>query len=136
MARRVIINIQEFEKFIGFCLPQIYKSFLESSNGGSCRSEVITLSNGIEVLCDVLFGLNKQRELDLLTWNQELREGLPPNSIVIGSSPGGGFYLLVQDITELNVFYYDHAYDFDQSSDYENTFKTNYQLDNLLGLLV
>jgi len=129
-----MIDVSEFETRIGFKLPNIYREFLMTKNGGSCKKKTILLDNGIEVLCDQLYGLNKIDELDLDFWYQEFGGELPSNCVIIGSDPGGGIYLLIKAGSKWQVMYYDHQYSFESSSGEENTYKAEISLENLLNL--
>lgn len=128
-----MIQIDKFEDKLGFKLPDVYRLFLKSKKYGSCKLGVIFLENGVEVYCDVLFGFCRSRELDLNFWFDEFCGEIPKNCVVIGSSPGGGFFLLRKATGMWEVMYYDHNYSFPSSSDDLNTYSTNISINDLLG---
>ena len=127
-------KLAEFEETIGFKLPDSYRTFLISQNGGSCKADAITLENGVEVLCDQLYGLDKVDALDLNFWFKEFEGEIPFGFVIIGSDPGGGVYLLSEVKNNWEIFYYDHQYSFPESSDEMNTYKADISLNNLLKL--
>lgn len=127
--------IRAYEAANDIQLPTDYVEFLLRSNGSTCQHDrTILLSNGVEVLCDCLFGLNLRSPLNLNFWQEELSGDLPERCVVIGSSPGGGFFLLLEFERRWRVYYYDHSYSFASSSDTENTYACSIELKELLAL--
>src|ERR1035437_9899266 len=101
--------ISNFEKLIGFTLPDDYKNFLLEYNGGKAQEKysaffVDELKQYIPFA--VLYGLKKQ--LDLLCLNDEYWDDLIPNCIIIGHDPGSGMILLLNDPKIKGIFYWDH----------------------------
>jgi hypothetical protein len=128
-------SIRAFEASLAIELPAEYVDFLLRSNGAACGYErAISLSNGEEVLCDFLFGLERNDALCVSFWLKELSGDLPERCVVIGSSPGGGFFLLQEIADRWSVWYYDHCHSFASSSDSENTYVCNIDLQDLLGI--
>lgn len=117
-------DIQEFERNIGFPLPYDYCSFLQQTNGGAFVGGYPTVAAETigSVCCDSFFGKNMSDALDLTFWFQEMRGEIPANSLLIGKDPSGGFVLLVCNKDSTGVYYYDHGYNFPESSDEENTY--------------
>lgn len=115
------MEISKLQDVIGFSLDADYCSFLERNNGGICVNGSIQIT-GIsqDVSVDNLFGINLPVETsNLLFWVKEYGDEIPPESIVIGSDPGGGLFLLVKGE---GVYYWDHAWFFEQSNEDENTY--------------
>lgn len=82
----------------GLGLPAEYVQFLTTLNGGKCRQDrIVRLSNGTEVLCDCLFGFVLQPGLDFQFWQKEFADDLPKDCVVMGSGPGGEFFLLMKE---------------------------------------
>jgi hypothetical protein len=71
----------------------------------------------------VLYGVNMENEaLDLIYENKEYSDDIPEKSLLIGSDPGGGWILLIFDGENDGIWYYDHSYFFEQSTDELNTY--------------
>lgn len=120
----------------GFGLPAEYVEFLATYNGGMCwQDRSIKLSDGTEVLCDCLFGLNLQPSIDFQFWQSELADDLPKGSVAIGSDPGGAFFLLLKERGIWKVMYYDHAHQLPSSDDEGNTYDCDITLNDLLALV-
>lgn len=118
--------IKEFEQHIGFSLPEDYKQFLSEYNGGTAKVRYSTfVVKDIDQIIplDVLFGLGVIEELDLQYWNDEYRDDLLPNSIIIGHDPGSGMIVLINDPEIQGVYYWDHSFYFEESNEEENTYK-------------
>lgn len=120
----------------GLDLPIEYVGFLASRNGGICRQDrSIRLSDGTEVLCDCLFGVDLQPGIDFQFWQRELADDLPKDCVAIGSDPGGNFFLLLKEGVSWRVMYYDHAYSLPSSNDERNTYECNIGLQDLLAFV-
>ncbi len=117
--------IDDFEKHIGFTLMDDYKLFLSTYNGGTPKLRYSTfwveeLSENIPL--DVLFGLVDDVEFDLRDWNDEYQDDLLQNAIIIGRDPGAGFIVLINDIEDSGVYYWDHSLNFDKSDEDNNVY--------------
>jgi hypothetical protein len=84
------------------------------------------------VLCDCLFGFNLQSGVDFQFWQNELENDLPRGSVVIGSDPGGAFFILLKERGIWKVMYYDHAHHLPSSNDEGNTYYCDISLHDLL----
>ncbi|UWE04871.1 SMI1/KNR4 family protein [Laceyella sacchari] len=118
--------IQSLEQQIGFSLPEDYKHFLRKYNGGTALVRYSTfyvkeLNETIPL--DVMYGLGVERSFDLVMWHHEYRDDLLPNSTIIGDCPGSGKIVLVTDLVNEGVYYWDYAFHFAQSDEDANTFK-------------
>ncbi|MEC0207378.1 SMI1/KNR4 family protein [Paenibacillus ehimensis] len=118
--------ISNFEKHIGFSLPEDYKQFLRDYNGGTSVVRYSTFF--VEELnenmpLDVMYGLGVEKPFDLVKWYDEYKDDLFSNSIVIGDDPGSGKIVLITDPEFKGVYYWDHVFHFEQSSEDENTFE-------------
>lgn len=119
--------IKNFEKSIGFSLPEDYKQFLIEYNGGTARVRYSTfkveeLNENIPL--DVLYGLGvEKKQLDLQKVNDEYIDDMLPNCIIIGDDPGAGMIVLINDDDYEGVYYWDHSFHFAQSSEEENIYK-------------
>jgi len=114
-------------------LPTQYAEFLATRNGGTCRQDqTIRLSNGSEVLCDCLFGLDLEPGIDFQFWQKELEGELPKDCVVIGNDPGGAVFILLKDRGIWKVMYYDHAHQLPSSDVEGSTYDCDISLHDLL----
>ncbi|NMD72233.1 SMI1/KNR4 family protein [Bacillus sp. DNRA2] len=116
----------ELEEFIGFPLPDDYKKFLSEYNGGTSKvrySKFFVNELNQEIPLDVLYGIGVNSTFDLSVCFEEFEEDLLPNSLIIGDDPGAGLIVLVTDVENYGVYYWDHSFYFPQSSEEENTYK-------------
>ena len=119
-------NIKDFEQHIGFSLPDDYKEFLRKYNGGTpkIRYSTFTVADlDEEIPLHVLYGLCVDKKLDLHTWHSEYEDDLGEYSIIIGHDHGSGIIVLVNEADVKEVYYWDHTFNFEQSSEEENTYK-------------
>jgi hypothetical protein len=115
--------IKEFEKLIKFSLPQDYQQFLMEYNGGSALGifHVNTLHE--DIFLHVLFGLMRNEELDLKSWFLEYKDDLMPYTVIVGGDMGAGLIVLLNSPQKQGVYYWDHSYYFNKSSDNRNIYK-------------
>ncbi|WP_297424008.1 SMI1/KNR4 family protein [Clostridium sp.] len=117
--------VEDFEKQMGFLLEEDYKEFLTKYNGGTQRVRYSTFSVedlSEEIPLDVLFGLVDDDDFDLRDWNDEYKEDLLPNTIIIGRDPGSGFIVLINNNKDKGVYYWDHSLNFSQSNEEQNVY--------------
>lgn len=120
-------TINNFEKSIGFLLPNDYKQFLMKYNGGTARIRYSTfkvkeLNENIPL--DVLYGIGiEKKQLDLQEVNDEYIDDILANCIIIGDDPGAGMIVLINDDDFQGIYYWDHSFYFSQSSDEKNIYK-------------
>lgn len=117
-------SVDEWEEKLNIILPIDYKNFLTQYNGAKIEEGYFFVKGlNKSIMLDILFGsgLDKQ-SLNLEFWYEEFSEDIPENSLLIGSDPGGGFILLINDGKENGIYYYDHSYFFEESSDELNTY--------------
>lgn len=126
------MNVDDFEKAIGFSLPRDYRDFLIHKNGGVFSNALINPEKPGELLIDCLFGLGLPDQLSLQFWYDELKNDIPSNSLIIGSDAGGGFLLLCIEEDSSPVYYYDHSYLFQSSNDDQNTYLISKSFSELL----
>ncbi|ANB59920.1 SMI1/KNR4 family protein [Anoxybacteroides amylolyticum] len=133
-GKATVQMIDEFEQYIGFSLPEDYRHFLLQYNGGKPRERyysffVEELNESIPL--NVLYGLDTDIEqVNLKVWHDEYRDDLIENCIIIGSDPGSGMIVLVNDNEERGVYYWDHSWHFDQSNEENNLYKISDSFQN------
>lgn len=119
--------VNKFENSIGFLLPEDYKNFLIEYNGGTAKIRYSTFkAEGISenIPLDVLYGIGvEKKQLDLQRVNEEYIDDVLPNCIIIGDDPGAGMIVLINDEDFKGVYYWDHTFYFEQSSEEENIYK-------------
>ena len=125
-----------FEQEIGSRLPDDYRQFLLSSNGGSFPASGFYVPElDIDCRLDVLFGFNLPPALSLNSWKEEMDEELPPGTMIIGSDARSGLLLLGWE--ELpGIFYYDHSHRFPSSSEEHNTYFVAYSWTEFISALL
>lgn len=119
-------DILKFEQEIGFELPKDYKSFLCECNGGTPEVKYSTFKiEDIqeEVGLQVLYGLELDNDLDLRGWYDEYKDELFENSIIIGHGLGFGLIVLLNSPEVSGIYFWDDTFEFDCSTDDENTYK-------------
>ncbi|MBP0726755.1 SMI1/KNR4 family protein [Bacillus sp. RG28] len=120
-------EILEFQQNYSIKLPKDYIEFLQEYNGGIVEKDdcnkvfVEDLSTHISI--DVLYGLNTGSSTsDIRTWMNKFQEDLLDNSIVIGDDLMHGFIVMVCEGEYSGIYYWDDSYQFEESSDQENTY--------------
>jgi SMI1 / KNR4 family protein len=119
------VNLRQLEEKLCLKFPNDYLSFLSQHNGISIENGYIKIKDvDEEVMMNVLFSSDSSlnRSLTLDFWNTEYRDDIPEGSAIIGDFQDGGFLLLIADGEYKGVYYYDHAYIFEESDDDCNTY--------------
>ncbi|WP_079526163.1 SMI1/KNR4 family protein [Halobacillus hunanensis] len=119
-------EVQNLEGYLGFSLPDDYRNFLKNYNGGTSKVRyskfrVKELNENIPL--DVLYGINVDQTFNLAECYEEFGEDLLPKSLIIGDDPGSGLIVLIHDSENDGVYYWDHAFFFDQSDEDGNIYK-------------
>jgi hypothetical protein len=119
-----IENVKKIEEDFKINLPKDYINFLVNNNGIAIDDAYFYVKDlDQKVLMGVLYGVNMEFEaLDIIYENKEYKEDIPENSLLIGSDPGGSWILLICDGENDGIWYYDHSYFFEQSTDELNTY--------------
>jgi hypothetical protein len=115
---------EELEKKLNITLPIDYKNFLDSQNGAKIiDGHFFVKGLDQEIAMNLLYGNDlEKRAFNLEFWHQEFGDDIPDGGLLIGTDPGGGFILLINDGKENGIYYYDHSYFFKESSDEHNTY--------------
>ena len=115
--------IAQYERYIGFLLPEDYKQFLRKYNGGVVRNEVFWVDDLQQIIpLDLMLGLVVDTELNLIKWYDDYKKDLLQKCIIIGFDPGSGIIVLISDPEIGGVYYWDHSFYFDKSNKEENTY--------------
>ncbi|KZZ83918.1 SMI1/KNR4 family protein [Bacillus sp. SJS] len=118
-------KVNSFEQFIGFALPHDYRNFLLKHNGGSIRGTRFSVKElNEEISLHVLYGISTDNsDLSLESWYEEYEEDLMSNALIIGHDRGSGMIVLINDSENNGVYFWDHAWHFEQSDEDNNTYK-------------
>jgi cell wall assembly regulator SMI1 len=90
-------QLAELEEELGCELPQSYRSFLLTSNGGVPTPETIDVAEFPSSPTDVqvLFGIGRSVESSRINWNRDTLAGrLTPDLLPIASDSGGNVFCL------------------------------------------
>lgn len=120
-------EILEFQQNYSIKLPKEYIEFLQEYNGGIVEKDdcnkvfVEDLSTHISI--DVLYGLNTGNNTsDIRTWMNKFQEDLVDKSVIIGDDLMHGFIVMICEGEYSGIYYWDDSYQFEESSDQENTY--------------
>lgn len=119
-------EVFKFEEKIGFSLPDDYKEFLLNYNGGvpEIKYSTFELNDFDESIgLQVLYGLNLAQNLDLREWNEEYEDDLLDDCIIIGHGIGFGLIVLVKSMEFSGIYFWDHSFELESSSEDENVYK-------------
>ncbi|MGL5153228.1 MAG: SMI1/KNR4 family protein [Clostridium sp.] len=121
------LEIELLEKNCNINLPSEYKEFLFSYNGGVVDKKeenkiyIEDLDEYINI--DVLYGIKTEsRTSDIITWMNKLGDDLIEGSIIIGDDLLQGMIVMITEGDFKGIYYWDDSYNFDSSSDDENTY--------------
>ena len=113
-------DISKLESEFEITLPQDYKEFLLTHNGG--RPEISYAEFYIEYLEEYVYLVTLYDINDVSEYSNMWPGDIPLKSIIIGRDTRGGQLLLIADGEEDGLYYYDQAYTFEQSNDDSNTY--------------
>lgn len=127
MGSAKLENIDNLEKKYSLSLPDDYKEFLLSTNGGSVE---INESNQLaidglseKVVIGVLYGVDTGFEAaNIDFWTDKFKNDLLSETIVIGDSIMNGLFVMICSGEMKGLYYWDDSYHFDTSNDENNTY--------------
>ena len=131
-------DIVKFEKEIKFRLPDDYRNFLLTFNGGVPKDKYSYFKlNGVEecIGLQVLYGLNVDVDLDLKEWFDEYNGDLLDDSIIIGHGLGFGFIVLINSPDVSGIYFWDHTFELDCTSEDENVYKISDSFSDFINAL-
>lgn len=114
-------EIEQFQVKYNVDLPTDYQKYLLENNGGSARDKIISFyAEEIDepIAIGALFGLNHiKRGLSIETWQNECRDELLDNMLVIGKTVFPGLILLVNQEGWKGVYFWDYSCNYEDSSE-------------------
>lgn len=120
-------DILDLQQSFTIELPKEYIDFLREYNGciveknDSNKVFIEDLSTHINI--DVLYGLNTgSTTSDIRTWTNKFKDDLFEKSIIIGDDLMHGFIVMICEGEHSGIYYWDDSYQFDESTDEENTY--------------
>ncbi|MCW1927802.1 SMI1/KNR4 family protein [Bhargavaea beijingensis] len=120
-------EITKIEKQYKVKLPNDYVKFLKEFNGGviekNDQNKVFIKDISAYIHVDVLYGLQTgSRTSDIETWMNKFEDDLLEHAMIIGDDLMQGFIVLICEGEFEGVYYWDDSYQFDESTDEENTY--------------
>lgn len=117
-------KVKHLQKKLKIQLPHDYEKFLIEFNGGIIDDAYLYVKDLDEyMMMGNFFGIDIEKGFaDIIKINDEYDDDIPKKSLLIGSDAGSGFFLLVNDGDNDGIWYYDHTYFFEKSSDDLNTY--------------
>ncbi len=132
-------QIAYFEKKWSLHLPEEYKRFLLETNGGIVRkdeSNKIRVEDlGTDIVIDVLFGIGTGNNSDLNKWMDMLKDDLIANTVIIGSDLMQGLIIMICEGDDMGIYYWDDAYNFEESNDECNTYWVTKSFGDIISML-
>ncbi len=121
------LEIEGLEKKFNVSLPDEYKEFLANYNGGIVdkkkENKIYIESIDEYINIDVLYGINTESKTsDISTWMNKLGDDLMEHAIIIGDDLLQGIIVMITEGDLQGIYYWDDSYNFDESTDDENTY--------------
>ncbi|GAA3758392.1 SMI1/KNR4 family protein [Flavobacterium ginsengiterrae] len=129
-------NIQIIESKFSISLPNDYKNFIQTNDGARIIDGYFWIEElNQKALMGIFYGVSVTRSINIIDINTEYFEDIPQNSILIGRDAGGAFILLLNDNINNGIYFYDHSYFFEESSDSKNTYLIAKSFDDFIKIL-
>ena len=132
-------QINEIERLLKIKFPEDYRAFLLKNNGGVVEKNeenVIQVKNiEEEIIIDVLFGIVEKEESDICYWNQKMIEDMLKDALIIGDDIIQGFIVMLCSGENKGIYYWDDAYNFQNSNDENNMYWIADSFDEFIKLL-
>jgi hypothetical protein len=115
-------DVLSLEKYLGTSLPDQYRRFLLSCNGGRPSLDVVTIPNlrgGEKTDLQVFFGLGRPHESSDVRWNFKTFSGRVPRGLLpVACDSGGSLFCLATTGRDVGkVFFWDSGNSFYTTSD-------------------
>jgi hypothetical protein len=118
-------NIKNLEIKYNIKIPEDYKSFILENNGGviSDGNEISVKGLSSKITMDVLFGINTgNSNTDIMYWTDTYKDDLLSSALIIGDDLMQGFIVMICDGENDGIYYWDDAYNHEESNDEGNTY--------------
>lgn len=117
-------NVDKLEKNLNLKLPTDYRDFLIENNGANIENAFFYVKEINKVIpMGYFFGVDIDKgQTNIIKINKEYEDDIIESSLLIGNDIGSGFLLFIFDGENDGIWYYDHTYFFEQSTDELNTF--------------
>ena len=129
-----VVDVVALENKIGATLPNDYREFLLSNNGGRPEPDGVRVLGYDETDVQILFGVGRPIKSSCIDWNLEILEKrLPEYAVPIGSDSGGNvFYVSLEVGNRGSVLYLalDAVYGSDSSD--TPTYEVNSSFENFI----
>ena len=131
-------DIDSLEEQLSIKLPNDYKLFLSNYNGGivekNGNNKIYIEELDEYISLDVIYGINTgNKTSEIITWMEKLSEDLLEGSIIIGDDLLQGMIVMITKGEYSGIYYWDDAYNFEKSTDDENTYKICNTFEEFLG---
>ncbi|WP_434778815.1 SMI1/KNR4 family protein [Neisseria sp. Ec49-e6-T10] len=117
--------INQLAKKFSITLPNDYAKFLLEHNGGTMSGYIASYFETLQqnIFLEVLFGIGLNTDFNLEDWNNEYKDELLEQTLIIGSANSNGLIVLVNQTELQGIYYWDHCLSFSSSTESENTYK-------------
>ena len=131
-------QVAAFEREFGLSLPDGYKRFLMTTNGGRPVPDALRVPEwpGEGTCIHYFFGLHQDEHNNLASWTTELTDRLRKGCIPVGVDMGGNFLVLAtRGGRRGSIYYWDASPDFDLSAQGRTLFLVAESIDELVANL-
>lgn len=119
-------HIDDAMQKLGVAFPKDYCDFLLHQNGCLTTNyeanQVWIASLADYIFIDALFGIDLSDDIDVVSITEMFSYDMLPETILIGESIQHGFLVLVCHGEDSGVYYWDHTYSFEASTDDANMY--------------
>ena len=119
-------KISELESKLKVTLPEDYRHFLKETGGGVVqqdgRNKVLIPSINKTIAVDVFFGYGVSKNSDIIFWNNMYKDEIVDNAVLIGFDVRQGYLFLIAEDDNMDVYYWDDGYTFQESDDEQNVY--------------
>lgn len=131
-----IQQIENFERKYHVQVPRWYQEFLLATNGGVLSDTSLPLLDIQETIdCEILYGFDQEDAFDIDYWMSKYAKELPEGAIIIGDDSLKGFLVLLPEVENTSLVYWDDALSFEESSDGHNAYTVFGGEDKIVGWL-
>lgn len=107
--------VSAFEKKLGMSLPDDYRKFLKTYNGGYPEPDAFHFLNSEDgSSIDRFLSLSVEKNHDLLKYYEQYKNRIPNGFLPIAHDPGGNLILIQIDKESASVYFWDHEQEADE----------------------